>query len=147
MSKLSLVLLFCVACSGSCLPVGSTGVTWPPEVKCATDEIPDVIAAVSHILLADGEGPTTLSDSRKQDLEQLAVKYGASAIECAISRLQQDWTTPGRTQTPLTVGAAARAREFFKEKGIRSQPVPPTSLNERGPNGPPLAVLIARDNL
>ncbi len=137
------VLLPCafVALPG-CTPASSGN--WPSVLKCVTGAVPDAIADVSAVLLSDGTS-SALSPTSDQKLEQLAVKYGADAVACAVKQLWGDWTNPGRAQTQETIAGSQRAAGFFQKHNIRvDKPSAPTGLNEHGARVP-LAVVIARE--
>lgn len=93
-------------------------VDWPKLVKCGAIATEDVVGVVSRILLQDGLQPS-ITDSAKQELEQLAGKEGPSVIACVVDELIREWTAPGAAQHPTRVAAAARGKDFLAKVGTQ----------------------------
>jgi hypothetical protein len=92
---------------------------WPDVVECALDGVvPDIIDTVSRIFRAGTVNESALSDAGRDELEALGKKHGYKSVACVVSKLINDWTSPGATQTPERMGSVQRARHFLDSEDI-----------------------------
>lgn len=87
----------------------------PALVQCASAPLPALLGNVVNILLG-GSGPT-LGATQLAELEQLGIKYGIDAVECAVKQAIADLTSRGAQATPEHMGAAERGRDYLRRKG------------------------------
>lgn len=108
-------LILAAGCVSSTAGGGSTTI-WDQAVKCGVDEGGSTIADVSSVLL-EGSG-TAMGPAQVSELEQLALQHSTHAISCLVQQLINDWTRPGAAPVPERLDAAARGKDFLRQKGV-----------------------------
>lgn len=121
--KHSSVLLALLALCACGLLGGAPGsdatLDWPDVAKCGPS-VPDLVATVSRVLLADGgPGDTQITDRARGELEGLAREHGPDMIACLVDLLVRRWTAPGASANPDRAGASARGVDFLSDVGTR----------------------------
>jgi hypothetical protein len=117
MALLAFSVLSLVACNtgGGPGPDEPSADGWPDVVSCVADKIPSAIDQITEALLAGNDPTDALTD--------LAEVHGFDVVACGVSKLVDDWTSPGATQSPARMGAVGRGRGFLQREGIDVQTV------------------------
>jgi hypothetical protein len=101
-------LLMLLSASDGCKQLQAV---WPAVIEC-TASAGAPVADVERIVMQDGQA-TALSIASRDQLESLAVTWGADVIACILEQLIDQWLAPGQTVIPRANAMAARRAQLF----------------------------------
>lgn len=111
------VLCLCFVALPGC-PKG-VGIKWPDVAVCGP-QAGDLVGVLTQLLFND-TGIDTVSEAGKQQIEQLAMQYGAETVLCVIQQLAKGWAAPGASPHPQRLAALKRTQGFLASTGTKFQ--------------------------